>query len=137
MSKEVAVILAGVILACGILASGCSKRVHEGDLYGVYVAEYENGREMLTLEKGGKYHQKVTPRGTEKPTVNSGPWRYDPSTNRVELQDCLGVGDGFGKIRPDFATNRGGCSVPVERRWVIAGRLRLGPDEASPLWKIQ
>src|SRR5438552_10469362 len=43
----------------GILASGCSMRVQERDLYGVYVAEYENGRETLTLEKGGKYLQEV------------------------------------------------------------------------------
>lgn len=136
MSKELGIILAALVSA-GILVSGCSMRVQESEVYGVYLAEYENGRQKLTLENGGKYVQEITPKGTDRPTSNSGPWKYDHSSNRVELQDCLGVGDGFGKIRPDFATNRGGCSFPVERRWLITGRLRLGPDEASPLWKIQ
>jgi len=124
-------------LVVGALASGCSMRVRESELYGVYVAEYENGREKLTLEKDGRYVQEVTPKGSDKPTINSGPWKYHHLSNRVELEDCFGVNDGFGKIRPDFATNRGGCSFGVERRWLIAGRLRLGPDEASPLWKVQ
>jgi len=59
------------------------------------------------------------PKGTDRPTTNSGQWKYDQSSNRLELQNCLGVGDGFGKMRPDFVTNRGGCSFPVERRWLL------------------
>jgi hypothetical protein len=135
MSKELSIIFAGVLLMVGALVSGCSMRVQESELYGVYVAEYENGREKLTLERGGRYVQEVAPKGSDKPTTNSGTWKYYPPGNRVELEGCLGVNDGFGKIRPDFLTNRGGCSFGVERRWFIAGRLRLGPDEASPLWK--
>ena len=142
MSKELAVILAGALSVIGALVSGCSIRVQESELYGVYAAEYENGREKLTLEKGGKYVQEVTLKGSDKPVINSGMWKYRRASDgeivaRIDLENCLGVGDGFGKIRPDFATNRGGCSFGVERRWFIVGRLRLGPDEASTLWKVQ
>jgi hypothetical protein len=80
-------------------------------------------------------------KGQDKPVTNSGVWKYQRPGNdftaRVALESCLGVNDGFGKIRPDFATNRGGCSFPIERRWFVVGRRRLGPDEASPLWKMQ
>ena len=134
-------ILRVMIALLGSLVAGCSIRVPESELPGVYVAEYENGREKLTLEKDGKYSQEVTLKGNDKPVTNSGVWKYqllgNDVTARVALDNCLGVNDGFGKIRPDFATNRGGCSFGVERRWFIVGRLRLGPDEASPLWKIE
>jgi hypothetical protein len=134
-------VLRAMVALLGILVSGCSIRVQESELYGVYVAEYENGREKLTLEKGGRYLQEVTPKGNDKPVINSGAWKYQLLSNditaRVALENCLGVNDGFGKIRPDFATNRGGCSFGVERRWFVVGQLRLGPDEASPLWKMQ
>jgi hypothetical protein len=142
MSKELGIVLAGVLSMLGALVSGCSIRVPESEVNGVYVAEYENGTQKLTLEKGGKYSQEVTLRGSDKLVTNSGTWKYGRAGDgdivaRIDLEDCLGVGDGFGKMRPDFATNRGGCSFPVERRWFIVGRLRLGPDEASPLWKIR
>jgi hypothetical protein len=133
--------LVTLISALTALVAGCSIRVQETELYGVYVAEYENGTETLTLEESGKYVQEVTLQGSDKPVVNSGVWRYHRPSNeivaRVDLKNCLGVNDGFGKIRTDFATNRGGCSFPVARRWLIVGRLRLGPDEASPLWKVK
>jgi hypothetical protein len=136
------VILTGVLSVVGALVSGCSIRVPESEVNGVYVADYENGTEKLTLEKNGKYSQEVRLKGSGKPVTKSGTWKYVPTgdggiVTRIHLEDCLGVNDGFGKIRPDFATNRGGCSFPVERRWFIVGRLRLGPNEASPLWKMQ
>ena len=137
MSKELGIILAGVLSVLGALVSGCSIRAQESELHGAYVAEYENGTEKLALEKSGRYVQEVTLKGSDKPVMNSGTWKYHRASNRVALENCLGVNDGFGKIRPDFATNRGGCSFPVERRWFVIGRLRLGPDEASPLWKVQ
>lgn len=131
--------MADCLFILGALISGCSIRVPESQLAGVYVAEYKNGTEKLTLEKDGKFVQEITVKGKDKTVVNSGRWKYQLLGNdvsaRVGLEDCLGVNDGFGAIRPDFASNRGGCSFPVERRWVIVGRLRLGPDEASALWK--
>jgi hypothetical protein len=132
--------LAVAVLIGGALLPACTNRVSHPEVEGVYVAEYKNGTEKLTLEKGGKFVQEVTLKGSQKPTVNVGQWRYRVSENsvsaRIDLEDCLAVGDGFGAIRPDFATSRGGCSFPVERRWFVLGRLRLGPDEASALWKV-
>jgi len=124
-------VIVAVLFILGALISGCSIRVPESELAGVYVAEY----------KSGEYVQEITVKGGDKPVINSGKWKYQLLGNdvsaRVALENCLGVSDGFGAIRPDFATNRGGCSFPIERRWFIVGQLRLGPDEASPLWKIQ
>jgi hypothetical protein len=72
--------------------------------------------------------------------MNSGTWQHVSPSGRlsevVDLKNCLGVGDGFGRIRLDFATRRGGCSFPIERRSVLGGQLRLFSDESSPLWKV-
>lgn len=137
--SQAGIVIVGVISLLGALVSGCSIQVQESELYGVYVAEYESGTEKLTLHKEGRYIQEVSLKGSQKPTINSGVWKYDPSRNRVEMEGCFGVGDGFGKIRPDFAAKRGVCSFPVGRRWFVVGQgqLRLGPDEASPLWKVE
>ena len=135
--SQAGIVIVVMLSIVGALVSGCSIRVQESDLYGEYVAEYQNGMQKLTLEKGGRYVQEVTLKESNKPMINSGAWKYHRPSNEVDLENCLGVGDGFGKIRPDFATNRGGCTYPVERRWLIWGRLRLGPDEASPLWKVK
>lgn len=130
-----------VVLLAVILFSGCTFRVPESELAGVYIAKYKDGIEQLTLKSDGTYIQEITHSGNDKPIVNSGRWRYQLLSNeisaRVALTGCLGVGDGFGAIRLDFATNRGGCSFTIERRWFVAGQIRLGPDEASPLWKSQ
>lgn len=134
MSQVRTALLSISLLLCA-LVSGC--RVDESQLYGVYLAEYESGTEKLTLEGSGRFVQEVLVKGTEKPIMNAGVWRYYPALNRVDLEGCLGVGDGFGNIRPDFAVNRGGCSFPVERRWLFIGRLRLGPDEAAALQKVE
>jgi hypothetical protein len=111
--------------------------VEESELYGIYVADYGSGTEKLTLQTGGRYVQEVSVKESGKVTTNNGPWKYEPKSNRVELDGCLGVNDGFGKIRADFAANRGRCSFSVARRWFVTGRLRLGPDEPSSLWKIE
>lgn len=135
-------VLAAALGALSMLAGRASGalRVEEHDLYGAYLAEYENGRQKLTLNQDGRFVQEVTLTGSDTPTISSGAWkRYRPNesiVDQVDLENCLGVGDGFGRIRPDFANRRGGCSYPVGRRWVFAGQLRLGPDEASPLWKV-
>ncbi|MGH2489968.1 MAG: hypothetical protein ACRDF9_00530 [Candidatus Limnocylindria bacterium] len=123
-----------------VLLVACTTGVPETELYGAYVATYANGSEKLTLEKGGTFVQEIRLKGSDSAVVNSGTWQVRRPSNRpdlVELQNCLAVGDGFGRVRTDFATNRGGCSFTVERRFVIAGHLRLGPDESAPLWKVQ
>ena len=127
-----------VVLLTMALLMACSSDMPDSELYGTYVASYQNGTERVTLQKDGTFVQEVRLKGSETVTVNSGTWRRVSPSNRpdiVDLENCWGVGDGFGNIRPDFAARRGGCSLPVERRFVFAGQLRLGPDESSPLWK--
>jgi hypothetical protein len=120
-----------------MLVTACSIRVPQDEIYGVYVAEYDRATERVIIDRGGTFTQEVRVQGADKPVTNTGRWTYDESKRRLGLQDCLWVNDGFGKVREKFPAERGGCSYPVERRWVVWGRLRLGPDEASPLLKIE
>ena len=120
------------------LLTACSSDMPDSELYGVYVATYQNGTERLTLQQDGTFVQEVRLKANGSMTVNSGTWRRVSPSNRpdlVDLENCWGVGDGFGNIRPDFAARRGGCSLTVERRFLVAGQLHLGPDEGWPLWK--
>lgn len=123
------------MIAFALLVAGCGGP-QRSELAGVYVATYENGTERVTLDQGGTFVQEVRLQGTDTAVMNTGRWQY--SSDRVDLQHCLAVGDGFGRIRADFATTLGVCSPQVARRWRFAGELRLGGDEdPSPLWKIQ
>ena len=129
-----------VALLALALLTACSTGLDEVELYGAYVATYENGSEKLTLEKGGTFVQEIRLKGSDSAVMNSGTWQVRRPPNRSELVDlmnCLAVSDGFGRIRSDFAARRGGCSFPVERRFLLAGQLSLLSDESSPLWKLE
>jgi hypothetical protein len=122
------------------LVAACTTGLPEAELYGEYVATYENGTESLTLQRDGTFVQEIRLNGSDGVVSNSGTWQVSRPSNRpdlVDLKNCFGVGDGFGRIRADFASRRGGCSLTVERRFLFAGQLRLGPDESSPLWKVK
>ena len=126
------------MLSMAVLTA-CSAGIGEVELYGAYVATYENGSEKLTLEKGGTFVQEIRLKGSDSAIMNSGTWQVRRPNNRpdlVELKNCLAVSDGFGRIRTDFATRRGACSYPVERRFLVGGQLGLLSDESSPLWKL-
>jgi hypothetical protein len=116
------------VLALSLIAA-CSNGPQDSELYGAWVATYENGSQTLTLEKDGTFVQEVRLKGSESPVVNSGTWQHHGPSNQlaevVDLENCLGVNDGFGRIRADFATRRGGFSYPIERRFVFAGNRRL------------
>jgi hypothetical protein len=126
------------ILALALLAA-CGAGPPESELYGVYLSTYKNGTERLTLERGGTFLQEVRLEGSDSAVTNSGTWQYDRAGKAVDLKNCLGVGDGFGRIRADFIAWRGICGpIPVGRSWVIVGQLRLGADkDSTPLWKVQ
>jgi hypothetical protein len=77
--------------------------------------------QKLTLEKDGKYSQEVRLRSSDKLMINTGMWKYSRAGER---ENCLEVGDGFGRIRPDFDPNRGGCSFPsngARSSWADSG----------------
>src|SRR5438874_1413610 len=124
-------------LVCAVL-SACSLQVEESDVAGVYVAHFKSGSEKLQLQRDGSFVQQVLVQGVE--TRNFGTWTYERTDGVVaviHLTDCLAVSDGFGDIRADFATQRGGCRFPLERRWFIFGQVRLGPEMPSALRKIE
>jgi hypothetical protein len=122
-----------------VLATACSGGLQDSELYGTYLATYANGTEKLTLQRDGTFVQEVRVDGIDSAVINSGTWQHSHPSNRpdlVDLKNCFGVSDGFGRIRADFAARRGGCSLGVERRFLVAGELRLGPDDSSALWKV-
>jgi hypothetical protein len=123
------------VFAFALLVAACGGP-QQSELPGVYVATYANGTEKVTLDRGGTFSQEVRLEGGDSVVMNTGTWQY--ISGRVDLQHCLAVGDGFGRIRGDFATALGACSPSVGRRWPFAGELRLGGDEdPSPLWKVR
>jgi hypothetical protein len=127
-----------VLAILAVVFSACSLQVEKSDVAGVYVAHFKSGTETLQLDRDGSFVQRVLVRGVE--AVNFGAWKYERTDGVVavlHLTDCLAVDDGFGDIRGDFATHRGGCRFPLERRWFIAGQVRLGPERPSALRKIE
>lgn len=131
--------LSTIVLASvfAVLLTGCSIRVHQSDLYGEYIAKFQSGTERLVLNRDGTYVQQVSLARGGEPVVNTGSWIWDGSDKSVLLRDCLGVNDGHGDIRPDFAVNRGGCGLSVERKWIFFGQLSLGSDESGLLRKVK
>jgi len=112
-------------------------RVGESDVYGVYVAHHRGGTETLTLNRDHTFRQEIQIDGAGALVTNDGVWVWrDSQWGSVDLRDCLGVGDGRGGIRPDFASKISGCGYPPERKWFLFGQIRLGSDEAAPLWKV-
>ncbi len=99
------------MLAMALLVA-CGGGPQDSELYGAYVATYEDGTQRLTLEKDGTFLQEVRLRDTDSAVVNSGTWKYDRPTNYVDLTNCLGVNDGFGRIRANFATTEGAVVTP-------------------------
>lgn len=117
-------------------ATACSATFDEQDLQGEYVATYENGTERVILRKDGRYTQDVT-RSGEATVAHSGAWSYNSAQNRLTLTDCLGVSDGLGRMKPSPKVQTGACSFSVERRWLVVGQIRLGPNEGSTLLKLR
>jgi hypothetical protein len=124
-------------IAVVLALSGCSNAVSSDDLPGSYVAEYPFGTERVTLSADGSYTQEIAVKDV-KSVVNSGRWKYVKESHEVDLAKCLVASDGFGALRKDYAIPLdGGCSLPVEREYFLAGDLRLGPDEGFPLRKVR
>jgi hypothetical protein len=69
VSRIVVVVLAVLLLV------GCSTSSKDSDLYGAYLATYENGTEKLTLERDGTFIQEVRLDGSDEAVVNLGTWR--------------------------------------------------------------
>ncbi len=105
------------------------------DVYGDYVAKYHSGTERVTIAKDGTFKQSVRVDASGATVENSGTWIWDAHAERIALFGCLGVNDGRGDIRPDFATLRGGCNWSVERKWWLFGAVQLGSDESGLLEK--
>ena len=98
-------VAAGLVLVALFLI-GVSPHFDRSDLVGVYVAKYPSGTETLTLRPDGTFLQEVTLKGPQgsTPITGVGSWAWDESAQRLRLDNCWGVNDGFGDISPTFQT---------------------------------
>jgi len=131
-------VLVAAWLVLAALVAWCSPHFDRSDLVGVYVAEYPTGTETLTLKPDGTFLQEVVLKEPldSTPITRVGPWTWDESAQRLRLDNCMAVGDGFGNISPTFQTDAGGLDTGAEREWWLFGQLLLGDRDTAPLWKV-
>ena len=117
-----------------LMLTGC-RRVEQRELYGSYIAEYKTGVGSLSLEPGGTFVQVIEVPGRDRVT-NKGRWVFRPekgTLGEVWLDNCLVLHDGFGRL--EETPRRGTCVEPVDREYLLAGRLLLGVSDMHPYVK--
>ncbi len=116
-------------------------RLHprESEVYGVYVAHYEDGTETITVNRDHTYVQEVESTYSSDPVRNAGTWTWtNDDFGRIDLLDCWSVHTHEGLVRPKFASQRSLCRYPVERyNAFIFGPLYLFSSEEYPLIKVR
>jgi len=127
-----------VLLICMLLLSILSMfscKPSQSELYGIYVADYDVGKERLTLDKDGTFKQEVTLKATSEVTVSKGTWTYNPKTGYVSFnENFMLVLNGFRKLNPNYAHPKpGGVSYPVDKYF---GRISLGVAEGILYRKV-
>lgn len=114
---------------CGLSCAGPSG-VEE--LYGDYKAEFSFGVDTISINTDKTFAQVSYVNGILY--NNDGSWRFDEVTNKLTLERCRKISDGFGS-RNENIDKLVTCVLPVER-YFFNRRLRLGPDEGNPYVKI-
>ncbi len=118
-------------------AVGCTP-TREVDVFGEYVARYSYGTEKLLLRSDRTYIQEVTVDGEAAASIKEGTWTYrkgkgalDPA--RVDLDHCLVVDDGFGRLKPGYKEPFPGiCGLPVAHKFLI-GEVYFDRGTSHPL----
>ena len=141
-----AVICALLVIVTGVVGVGLSARFawvrlhpRESQVYGVYVANYQDAKETMALNRDHTFRQDVESELLPQPVHNSGTWSWSQKYGAtIELRECMIVADVSGYLRPDFWTNRQLCFYPVEREVAfIFGPLTLFSNEDYPLTKVK
>ncbi|HSE58536.1 MAG TPA: hypothetical protein VLA99_07525 [Nitrospiraceae bacterium] len=119
-----------------VLMPGCLLHPDPQEIPGTYVAEYEFGTDTLILKSDGTYTQEIKVKRRSEPLRVTGIWKYDQSTNRVNLSDVYLMPNPYSDNWDEAtATNRGAANLPVER-YFFSRKLRFGPDEGHPFNKV-
>ena len=99
--------LSAVVTVLLVASWSCSRSIEVRDLYGVWIADYQFGRDKLTLQEDGTYTQEIIVKveGKSERTEHGGRWQ---SPTR---EPALGV-----------------AAMPCCRRWI--GRLEEGLQDS-------
>jgi hypothetical protein len=134
LRSGLAVCVTTIVLLIGL---GC-RTAQEEDVYGKYVVKYRYGMEKLVLRSDRTYTQEVQIDGQTGLAIQEGSWVYragkgllDPA--RVDLDHCLVVDDGFGRLKPGYKNPFPGiCGLPVARKFFV-GDIYFDRGTSYPL----
>ncbi len=127
-------VLAGSAATLLVILTACGRPVERADVPGTYRSEYDFATTQLTLSPDGTFSQEVRLKSGEA-TQQKGVWRYDPPAQRLTLDKCLDVNDGFRRFNKDYRTPMV-CNLPVSQTSGRQGGIRLGSEEGNPYWKV-
>src|SRR5882672_7727992 len=100
-----------------LLLSACSITVPSAEVDGIYVATYPYGKSTLTLNRDGRFDQRIELKG-EEPVVVKGTWTFDPKASAAGFRGIITIDDGAGHLRPDWRTpSTILVEFDVERHW--------------------
>ena len=120
------------VLMILVISTGCSMSVPIERVYGVYVASYSFGTEMITLNRDGTFVQSIAIK-QEQPVTIHGTWEFQSKESRITMYGARVVDDGFGHLAKDWQTAPIGLvSLSAEIHWF---RIVIGSGLPNPYMK--
>lgn len=87
----------------------CAATLHNADMVGIYVVDYDYGREELKLLSDGTYEQRSTPKNDSlKPAAALGKWYFDGES--IRLFNSLVVDDFYGGLSTTYSEKKHGIN---------------------------
>jgi hypothetical protein len=112
----------------------CGRTIESAEVPGAYRSECAFAVTELKLLPDGTFTEHIRLTGSGEVTDHTGLWRYDAGAQRLTLDKCLDVNDGFRQLNKEYRTPMV-CNLPVVHSW-SRNSIRLGSDEGIPYWKV-
>jgi hypothetical protein len=117
-----------------VILTACGRPIERAEVPGTYRSEYDFATTELTLSPDGTFFQEVRLKSGET-AQQKGVWRYDTAAQRLTLDECLDVNDGFRRLNQKYRTPMV-CNLPVGQSSGRQDGIRLGSEEGTPYWKV-
>ena len=127
-------ILAGSAATLLVILTACGRPIERAEVPGTYRSEYDFATTQLTLSPDGTFSQEVRLKSGDT-AQQKGVWRYDTAAQRLTLDKCLDVNDGFRRLNKEYRTPMV-CNLPVGQSSARQDGIRLGSEEGNPYWKV-